>query len=166
MNNVSQIIKVGLAEIKLARPPHILRTSGLGSCVGVVVYDEQTSVAAMAHVMLPDSALARDKHLRVGKYADTAIQSLSEMISEQNGSDRNKLKAKIAGGSQMFQFQTDNEMMRIGKRNVEAVKEHLRKLGIELVAEDVGGNVGRTIEFNPETFVLTVKKVNDGIIEI
>lgn len=166
MNNVSQIIKVGLAEIKLARPPHILRTSGLGSCVGVVVYDEKTSVAAMAHVMLPDSALARDKHLRVGKYADTAIQSLSEMISEQNGSDRNKLKAKIAGGSQMFQFQTDNEMMRIGKRNVEAVKEHLRKLGIELVAEDVGGNVGRTIEFNPETFVLTVKKVNDGIIEI
>lgn len=165
MNKVSQIIKVGLAEIKKARPPQILRTSGLGSCVGVVVYDENTSVAAMAHVMLPDSALARDKHLRVGKYADTAVQSLLEMLSE-HGINRTRLKAKIAGGSQMFQFQTDNEMMRIGKRNVEAVKEHLRNLGIKLVAEDVGGNVGRTIEFNPETFVLTVKKVNNGIIEI
>lgn len=166
MNNVSQIIKVGLAEIKLARPPQILRTSGLGSCVGVVVYDENTSIAAMAHVMLPDSSLAKDKHLRAGKYADTAVQSLKDMLSEHHGSNRTSLKAKMAGGSQMFQFQTDNEMMKIGKRNVEAVKEHLHKLGIELVAEDVGGSVGRTIEFNPETFVLTVKKVNGGIIEI
>jgi chemotaxis protein CheD len=87
------------------------------------------------------------------------------MLSE-HGSNLMNLKAKIAGGSQMFQFQTDNDMMRIGKRNVEAVKEHLHKLGIKLVAEDVGGSVGRTIEFNPETFVLTVRKVNDGIIEI
>jgi chemotaxis protein CheD len=166
MNNVSQIIKVGLAEIKLARPPQILRTSGLGSCVGVVVYDEKTNVAAMAHVMLPDSNLARDKHLRAGKYADTAVQALKEMLNEHRASSFSKLKAKIAGGSQMFQFQTENEMMRIGKRNVEAVKEHLHQLGIELVAEDVGGNVGRTIEFDPETFILTVRKVNDGMIEI
>lgn len=164
MNNTVQIIKVGLAEIKTARPPQILRTSGLGSCVGVVVYNEKTHIAAMAHVMLPDSGLARDKQIRAGKYADTAVQSLSEMLRlKTNGT---KLKAKIAGGSQMFQFHSDNELMRIGKRNVEAVKENLFKFGIQLVAEDVGGNVGRTIEFNPETFVLTVRKVNAGIIEL
>src|SRR5690606_22870354 len=108
---------------------------------------------------------ARDKHLRTGKYADTAVQLLKDILRE-HGSNPKNLKAKIAGGSQMFQFQTDNEMMRIGKRNVEAVKERLHQLGIELVSEDVGGNVGRTIEFNPETFVLTVRKVNGGIIEI
>ena len=95
-----------------------------------------------------------------------SVQALKEMLNEHRANSFSKLKAKIAGGSQMFQFQTDNEMMRIGKRNVEAVKEHLHQLGIELVAEDVGGNVGRTIEFDPETFILTVRKVNDGMIEI
>lgn len=164
MNRAVQIIKVGLAEIKTARPPHILRTSGLGSCVGVVVYNEKLHLAAMAHVMLPDSSLARDKPFREGKYANTAVQTLHEMLTHHGVLGR--LKAKIAGGSQMFQFQSDNELMRIGKRNIDAVKDHLLKFNIQLVAEDVGGNTGRTIEFNPETFMLSVRKVNAGTIEI
>ncbi|MFA8437480.1 chemotaxis protein CheD [Pueribacillus sp. YX66] len=164
MNRAVQIIKVGLAEIKTARPPHILRTSGLGSCVGVVVYNEKLHLAAMAHVMLPDSSLARDKPFREGKYANTAVQTLHEMLTHHDVLGR--LKAKIAGGSQMFQFQSDNELMRIGKRNIDAVKDHLLKFNIQLVAEDVGGNTGRTIEFNPETFMLSVRKVNAGTIEI
>lgn len=164
MNNTVQIIKVGLAEIKTARPPHILRTSGLGSCIGVVVYNERLQMAAMAHVMLPDSSLARDKKFREGKYANTAVQTLHETLSHHDTLGR--LKAKIAGGSQMFKFQSDNELMRIGKRNIDAVKEYLHKFKIQLVAEDVGGNIGRTIEFNPETFVLSVRKVNAGTIEI
>lgn len=164
MNETIQVIKVGLAEIKTAKPPHTLRTSGLGSCVGVVVYNERLHVAAMAHVMLPDSALARDKLFREGKYANTAVKSLHDIVGRHDV--LGKLKAKIAGGSQMFQFQSNNELMRIGDRNIHAVKEHLHELGIQLVAEDVGGNSGRTIEFNPETFVLSIRKANVGTIEI
>ncbi len=164
MNKTVQMIKVGLAEIKTARPPQLLRTSGLGSCVGVVVYSERLHIAAMAHVMLPNSHLAREKDFREGKYADTAVQSLYDLLSHHDSFG--KFKAKIAGGAQMFQFQSNNELMRIGKRNVIAVKEHLHKYKIELVAEDVGGSIGRTIEFNPETFVLSVRKVNAEMLEI
>lgn len=164
MTDATQIIKVGLAEIKTAKPPQILRTSGLGSCVGVVVYNERRHVAAMAHVMLPDSSLARDKPFREGKYANTAVEALYNLLTTSDSSGI--LKAKIAGGSQMFQFQSNNELMRIGKRNISAVKEWLSKFNIPLVAEDVGGHVGRTIEFNPENFVLSVRKVNEGTIEI
>lgn len=164
MNDSIKVIKVGLAEIKTANPPCILRTSGLGSCVGVVVYNEKIHVAAMAHVMLPNSSLAKDKQFREGKYANTAVNALHDLFVKRNAHDQ--LKAKIAGGSQMFQFQSNNELMRIGKRNIHAVKEHLHEYGIQLVAEDVGGTIGRTIEFNPETFVLSIRKANAGMIEI
>ena len=76
------------------------------------------------------------------------------------------LKAKIAGGAQMFQFSTGSDLMRIGPRNVEAVKRVLNQLGIELVAEDCGGNNGRTIEFNPKTGLLLIRTVNKGVKEI
>lgn len=56
--------------------------------------------------------------------------------------------------------------MRIGPRNVEAVKNELKRHGIPLVAEDTGGNSGRTIEFNPETSILHIRTVNQGVSEI
>lgn len=164
MNETIEIVKVGLAEIKSVKPPQIIRTSGLGSCVGVVVYSEKNHMAAMAHVMLPDSSLAREKDFRRGKYANTAVEALYEMFSPP--SMRHSLKAKIAGGSQMFQFQSKNDLMRIGNRNVLAVKEHLQAYGIQLIAEDVGGSSGRTIEFNPKTCFLSIRKVNAGTFEI
>ena len=73
------------------------------------------------------------------------------------------LKAKMAGGAQMFQFSTGSDMMRIGPRNVEAVRKQLADLNIQIMAEDVGGNSGRTIEFNPETCMLQIRTVNKGI---
>ncbi|PWA13527.1 chemotaxis protein CheD [Pueribacillus theae] len=164
MSEMLQVVKVGLAEIKTVSPPNTIRTSGLGSCVGVVVYNEVLRIAGMAHVMLPDSGLAREKNFRHGKYADTAVEALYHRLKEHH--NVYPLKAKIAGGAQMFQFKSDMDLMRIGHRNVLAVKEHLKKFKIELIAEDVGGNSGRTIEFDPETSILTVRKVNAGMSEI
>ena len=66
----------------------------------------------------------------------------------------------------MFQFSSAREQMRIGPRNILAVKKELTELDIELIAEDVGGNSGRTIEFDPETSMLEVRTVNQGIISI
>jgi chemotaxis protein CheD len=39
MNNV---IKVGMADLRVGRHPCILTTLGLGSCVGVALYDPGT----------------------------------------------------------------------------------------------------------------------------
>ncbi len=35
------VIKVGIADVKIARFPDTIRTSGLGSCVGLVLYDKE-----------------------------------------------------------------------------------------------------------------------------
>jgi chemotaxis protein CheD len=165
MNNLVQLTKIGIAEMGIVKGSQMIRTSGLGSCVGVVIYDEERQIAGMVHVMLPDSSLAKDGQLNKAKFADTAVKELVDQVVI-HGGRRTNLKAKIAGGSQMFQFNSANETMRIGPRNVEAVLQQLEKLQIRVLGSDVGGNKGRTIEFSPENSLLNIRIVNQGVIII
>jgi len=159
---LSIIIRVGMADYKAAKSPAILITLGLGSCVGVVLYDNLTKVGGMAHVMLPDSSLSNQKNFNPGKFADTAIEALIEDMLK-FGASRNNIVSKIAGGAQMFKLKADSNIMQIGKRNVEAVRAKLQQLNIKIIAEDVEGNYGRTIEFYCETGELTVKTIGHGV---
>ena len=165
MTESISVAKVGIADMKMVKSPDTIRTSGLGSCVGVVIYDLANKVAGLAHVMLPESSLARTGDLNTAKYADTAVKELVNLLI-QAGARKTSLKAKLAGGAQMFQFTTGSDLMRIGPRNVEAVKQQLKALSIPVLAEDVGGNSGRTIEFNPASGTLQIRTVNKGTQEI
>lgn len=156
------VVKVGIAQLDVATTTQRIRTSGLGSCVGVVLYDEIKQIAGLVHVMLPDSSLSRGNQLTVAKFADTGVPALVQEM-QKKGASTFRLKAKIAGGAQMFQFTSNQDSMRIGPRNVEAVKVQLKKLNIPLLAEDIGGNSGRTIEFNPQTSKLQIRTVNQGV---
>lgn len=160
-----KIINVGIAEMDVVRTPDLIRTSGLGSCVGVILYDLDQELAGLAHVMLPDSSIAKNNSIHPAKYADTAVPALLERLIA-HGATRKKVKAKIAGGAQMFKISSKNDMMKIGLRNTEAVKKELERLSIPLIAEDVGGNRGRTIIFNPKSGMLTIRTVNVGSKEI
>ncbi|WP_186577450.1 chemotaxis protein CheD [Aquibacillus kalidii] len=165
MNVINQVVKVGIADLKFTKSPEVLRTSGLGSCVGVVVYDLPLKLAGMAHVMLPDSTSSKRENLNLLKYADTAIEILVNDIVGL-GARKFALKAKLAGGAQMFSFTSSNDMLRVGQRNVEAVLHMLDHYRIPIMAKDVGGSSGRTIEFSPETGLLKVKTVHLGETEI
>ncbi|QKS71414.1 chemotaxis protein CheD [Paenalkalicoccus suaedae] len=160
---MTTIIKVGMADLKLASAPDMLRTSGLGSCIGVIIYDERIRLAGMAHIMLPNSSLARKESMNLAKYADTAVEEVLRLLLDK-GASKFRLKAKMAGGAQMFTFKTSNEAMRIGPRNAEAVKEHLTRLQIPIVFEDTGGSSGRTIEFDVNSQVLEIRTVNKGVL--
>lgn len=154
---MNEMIKVGMADLNVCTSPKALTTLGLGSCVGIVLFDPIRRIAGLVHVMLPDSTKIINNENKA-KFADTGIDALiSEMTKI--GADRRVLIAKIAGGAQMFAFGNNNEMMRIGDRNVEATKVKLQQLGIMIKAEDTGLNYGRTIEFYPETGVLLIKSV-------
>ncbi|MCD5322707.1 MULTISPECIES: chemotaxis protein CheD [Pontibacillus] len=157
-----QVVKVGIADFNVVREPNVIRTSGLGSCIGVVIYDLRAKLAGMAHIMLPDSTMAKGERMKEAKYADTAIPLLMELLKEEGG---RSFKAKLAGGAQMFQF-SNNDMMRIGPRNLEAVKKQLKSCSIPVVAEDCGGSNGRTIEFDPSSGIMQIRTVNKGVTEI
>lgn len=154
---MGEMIKVGMADLNVCKLPDSLTTLGLGSCVGVALYDPTTKISGMLHCMLPDSTKISKNENRA-KFADTGLDDLvQQMVSL--GAGRTRLVAKIAGGAQMFAFSTSNDMLRVGDRNVEAVKNKLRELGIRILAEDTGANYGRTIEFYSETGQLLIKSV-------
>ncbi|MFD1928679.1 chemotaxis protein CheD [Sporosarcina siberiensis] len=164
MVTLKEVIRVGIADMNIVKEPETIRTSGLGSCVGVVLYDQHKKIAGLLHVMLPDSSLAKNGSINVAKFADTGIYGLMELLKLE-GVRPMSLKAKIAGGAQMFQFGS-SDTIRIGPRNIEAVKNELKRLSIPIVAEDVGGSSGRTIEFDPSTSMLSIRTVNKGTVEI
>ena len=155
-----ELIKVGMADLKAGKNPDSIISYGLGSCVGIALYDPQTKVGGLAHIMLPDSTQARATDNKA-KFADTALPVLLDEILALGGS-RSRLTAKIAGGSQMFSFAQATDVMRIGDRNAEAVRAVLKSLSIRLVAEDVGGNYGRTVELLLDSGAFLIKTVNKG----
>ncbi|GGP12413.1 chemotaxis protein CheD [Oceanobacillus neutriphilus] len=163
MTITKTIVNVGIADTKTVRHPNTIRTLGLGSCIGTVLYDEKRGIAGLSHILLPNSSQARAANSNPMKYADTAIPQLLKMLQEQGA--RN-IKAKMAGGAQMFQAGKGTSFMRIGDKNIEAVQEALRKLNIRIVSSDVGGNLGRTIEFDPGSSKLSIRKRNHDIYTI
>lgn len=143
--------------MKFCHAPDAITTLGLGSCVGVVIYDATAKIAGLVHVMLPDSTKIKNNENKA-KFADTGIEEMVRQVVAA-GAVKSRLKAKIAGGAQMFAFSNENDLLRVGARNVEAVKEQLVRMQIPLAAEDTGNSYGRTIEFYPETEELLIKAV-------
>lgn len=155
---MSEIIKVGMADLKCCKSPDGLITLGLGSCVGIALRDPVTKIGGLAHAMLPDSTAMRNSSQNIYKFVDTGIDELVRQL-ERMGASRSRLVAKIAGGATMFQLHSKNDMMQIGQRNVEAAKKKLRELGISVLAEDTGLNYGRTVTFFPETGDYVIRAV-------
>lgn len=155
---MGQMIKVGMADLNICNPPDNLTTIGLGSCIGIALYDPSTKISGLAHIMLPDSTQIRN-NTNIAKFADTGIQKLyDDMIAA--GADKRKIVAKIAGGAKMFELSGgSNSVINIGESNAAASRAKLKELGICLVAEDTGLNFGRTVELYSETGDFLIKAV-------
>jgi len=157
---MSEVIKVGMADLKLCSAPDAITTLGLGSCVGIAIRDPVTKIGGLAHIMLPDSTQFSGA-VNIPKFADTGAKELVRLIVAKGG-NRNRLVAKIAGGAQMFSFQSKSELIAIGERNVAAVKAVLGEMKIPILSSDTGLNFGRTVIFYPETGDFVIKAVGKG----
>jgi chemotaxis protein CheD len=154
---------IGIAEMHADKAPTVIVTLGLGSCVGVTLYDPTSKVGGMVHIMLPDSN--GDPKGKPAKYADTAVPLLLEEVLKL-GANKSKIVAKLAGGAQMLKFSRNNTANSIGTRNAEEAVKALKKANIKIVAQDTGGSYGRTIELDLENGKLLVKTVGYGKKEI
>lgn len=153
-----------MADYNIIKNQGILTTLGLGSCIGIILYDPMVKIAGMVHIMLPSSKTIKNKR-NPAKFADTGIVLLMDKMI-MLGAYQKRLVSKIAGGAQMFAFTSKNDIIKIGQRNIMATKEILQNLSIPIIAEDTGGNFGRTIEFDAETGILLVKTIGYGIKQI
>ncbi|MBR1396784.1 MAG: chemotaxis protein CheD [Selenomonadaceae bacterium] len=157
---MANLIRVGMADYKVGRAPSVLISYGLGSCIGISLYDPQTKIGGLLHIMLPDSTQARASD-NPAKFADTGLPLMFNDVIAM-GASRSRLVAKIAGGAQMFAFSNATDIMRVGNRNAETVKKILQRMGIRLIAEDTGGNYGRTVQIDLSNGVYKVKTIDRG----
>lgn len=160
---MTSVYHVGMGDIVVAKHPVVLTSLGLGSCIGLVIYDDIAKVAGMSHIMLPNNHEGKDVK-KLGKYADTAVPKLIEDLIAL-GALKSRLKAKMAGGAQMFSIPGKNSasFLAIGERNIETTKKMLEQYGIPLVASDVGGNKGRSVEFYTDNWIMIVKVIGSEV---
>lgn len=144
---MNEKITVGIADMKIARGSGVLITYALGSCIGLCFQDPGLRLAALLHIMLPVNMEAGRRN--VFKYADTGIrETVRQMMTA--GALKTRITVKIAGGAKMFEV-SGGSLGNIGQRNIESVHTILKREGIRLIAEDVGGTVARTLLFDTAT---------------
>ena len=155
---MSEIIRVGMAELKTAKAPDKLVTLGLGSCIGVCAYDALHKLGGLVHIMLPNSYLAMDA-LNFAKFADTGIPLLILEL-EQQGVSLKQLIVKIIGGAEMFSAGGQQSHLGVGERNILAVEEACQKLNLVINAKSVGGNAGKSVTLDLETGIVEIRSMN------
>lgn len=158
-NPKSEEVRVAMAEIKVESKPIELVTN-VGSCVAICLYNPMSKCGGLAHIMLPNSAIA-PQDFPPGKFADTAIPVLVEALREYT-EEEPYISAKIAGGANIFKVE-NNDGPTIGEKNVDAVKKALNANKIRLTAEDVGGAYGRRITFSIRSGVVSIRRSNGEI---
>ncbi len=155
---------IGVAEHKIANSPDKLVTLGLGSCIGLVLFDPVVKIGGMVHIMLP-TATINSAVLNRSKFADTAIIDMIDMLTKA-GATRVRMRAKIAGGAHMFKTSASIDIMNVGKRNIAMCRKVLEENRIALDGEDVGGNCGRSIEFCCESGTLSIRTVSPKALRV
>lgn len=141
--------RVKIAEIRIGQTPAVLKAYGLGSCVAVALYDPEVRFGGLGHLLLPD----RPKKNAPGsesKYVDAGILEIVDALV-QAGASQERLVAKVVGGANMFETSYQTMVKGIGARNARSARATLATLGIPVLGEDVGGNRGRSVEFDLAT---------------
>ena len=159
----AQKLTVGIADMKILQMDGELITYALGSCIGICLYDPKLKLAALIHIMLPINREAGRKNTM--KYADTGIRETLKML-EAKGARRDRMIAKIAGGAKMFEVAGNSTLGNIGQRNIESVRLNLRKEGIRILSENVGGSVARTLSFFPATGIGEIRAYGQPVITL
>lgn len=162
--NPGQVLEktvVRMADYAVGGEEHVLATLGLGSCIGISLYDRFKRVGGLVHIMLPENPGGK----KTVKYADTAIPFLISQL-EKMGAQKRRLSAKIVGGAAMFKSESGNAVMQIGERNIEAVKKYLRKERIDIEASDVGKDYGRSMYFYLDDGRVEIKSFNKELLVI
>ena len=133
-----------------SKPEEVIKTIGLGSCVAVICTDTQAKIAGMIHVALPDSSLSPDHGIeKPGYFADTGLPALFDSLKKVGWREgAGKLTIRLAGGATIMD---PNGTFNIGKRNILAIRKILWSLGHGSVADDIGGNISRTVSVSAET---------------
>ena len=157
-------VRVKVADFAVANGDTLLVTVGLGSCVAIALHDPQAQVGGLAHVLLPSTGMSQDRSNRA-KFPSSAVPLLCERM-QALGARAGRIRAKIVGGASMFASLLSATGLQIGERNVVATRVALEQAGIPIVAQDVGGDYGRSVYFSVHSGRLVVKSLKAGHVDL
>lgn len=156
LDNSSKEISIPMGGMAIGIENNILKTF-VGSCVAVVIYDEEKKIGGMAHIMLPKNITNKSTKgtKQEGKFADEALDIIIERLNKIS-SDL-ELKAKMSGGAEIFQHESESGNLHIGNRNVIGIRTMLKDRNIPIIAQSVGEKSGRWVTFHCNTQRVIVK---------
>jgi chemotaxis protein CheD len=157
-------VRVKVADFAVANGDTLLVTVGLGSCVAIALHDAQAQVGGLAHVLLPSTGMSQDRSNRA-KFPSSAVPLLCDRM-QALGARVGRIRAKIVGGASMFTSLLSASGLQIGERNVVATRVALEQAGIPIVAQDVGGDYGRSVYFSVHNGRLVVKSLKAGHVDL
>lgn len=134
---------VSVAEWAVDQGDAVLVTLGLGSCVAVVLYDPETTIGGLAHLLLPSLSLSQDRE-KPAKFPETGVPHLVERMRQAGAAPR-RMRARMVGGASMFLSAGSTPVASVGERNISATREALDRAGIPVVGEDIGKDYGRSV---------------------
>jgi len=149
-------IPVGLGEFQISdNPNEILTIYGLGSCVGVGVFDPEAGIAGLLHAVLPESG---NGECRSAKYVDSGIKSLFSAL-EEAGAEEKRVKVCLVGGANLLTAAGHEGSFNIGDRNIESAQNQIAARDLSICGEDVGGSIGRTMRLYVADGRITVRSM-------
>ncbi|MBI2031908.1 MAG: chemotaxis protein CheD [Candidatus Levybacteria bacterium] len=152
----SNKIVVKISDFAIGHDPQVLTTQGIGSCIAICLYEKEKKIGALAHIMLPQTVRIPSDGTQTNplRFVNSALPVVISEL-EKVGVDKEKVSAKIIGGAHMFKM-LDGIEDDLGSKNLKATEEFLTTNGIKIDSEDVGGNVGRSLEFDLASGVVKV----------
>jgi chemotaxis protein CheD len=154
-------IRVKVADYAVRKGPHVIATIGLGSCVAIALYDRESRIGGLAHILLPSRAMSRETS-NPAKFPETIIPVMLQDMKKLGSSSNARISAKIIGGASMFGQLVTGNGINVGERNVTATREILAQEGIPLLAEDTGLDYGRSVYFYLEDGRVEVRSLKKG----
>lgn len=151
-------VVVDVADFAVGGGRGTLTTVGLGSCVALVLHAPGSGISGLAHFLLPEPGPG-STFSRPAKFVATGVPLLvSEM--RLHGAE-GPIVAKLVGGARMFGSLLSAGVS-VGQRNVDATRAALGRLGIPVVAEEVGGECGRSVRVEAATGAVQVRSLAGG----
>jgi chemotaxis protein CheD len=158
-------LHVGISALEVAKAPATLVALALGSCVAVILHDPLAKVGGLAHVLLPSTSVGRARVDAPGRHMPTAVTLLLEQMLNL-GAVHRRLTARLVGGASMFAALQPAGTIQMGERNVHSARSVLHQQGIRLVGEAVGGDFGRSVDFDVATGKVFITSYAHGRVEL
>ena len=140
----------------------IIISTLLGSCVSACLWDPVHKIAGMNHFLLSSKRYKKNNPVCVSEAGRYGVHAMELVINDmlQLGASRKYLNAKVFGGGNVLNGTvSDSNFFCVGDINIRFIKEFLDTEKIPIISSDLGGDNGRIVRFDTNTYNVFIRKI-------